>query len=126
MPSAGDRIREIRDSGTLRIRVSRAAEGVAATFEDDGAGIRPEILSKIFDPFFTTKRPGRGTGLGLSICLAILRERVRQKVENQSDKQVYLRVDGDLRIQDQMDVIDQIRAAGVDKIGLVTKMPGEK
>jgi len=60
------------------------------------------------------------------IRLAILRERVRQKVENQSDKQVYLRVDGGLRIQDQMDVIDEIRAAGVDKIGLVTKMPGEK
>jgi biopolymer transport protein ExbD len=60
------------------------------------------------------------------IRLAILRERVRQKVENQIDKQVYLRVDGGLQIQDQMDVIDQIRAAGVDKIGLVTKMPGEK
>ena len=60
------------------------------------------------------------------IRLAILRERIRQKVENQSDKQVYLRVDGGLRIQDQMDVIDEIRAAGVDKIGLVTKMPGEK
>ena len=60
------------------------------------------------------------------IRLAILRERIRQKVENQTDKQVYLRVDGGLQIQDQMDVIDQIRAAGVDKIGLVTKMPGEK
>jgi biopolymer transport protein TolR len=60
------------------------------------------------------------------IRLAILRERIRQKVENQGDKQVYLRVDGGLRIQDQMDVIDEIRAAGVDKIGLVTKMPGEK
>ena len=60
------------------------------------------------------------------IRLAILRERVRQKVENQSEKQVYLRVDGGLQIQDQMDVIDQIRAAGVEKIGLVTKMPGEK
>ena len=60
------------------------------------------------------------------IRLAILRERIRQKVENQTDKQVYLRVDGGLQIQDQMDVIDEIRAAGVDKIGLVTKMPGEK
>ena len=60
------------------------------------------------------------------IRLAILRERVRQKVENQSDKQVYLRMDGGLQIQDQMDVIDQIRAAGIDKIGLVTKMSGEK
>ena len=60
------------------------------------------------------------------IRLAILRERIRQKVENQTDKQVYLRVDGGLQIQDQMDVIDQIRAAGVDTIGLVTRMPGEK
>ena len=60
------------------------------------------------------------------IRLAILRERIRQKVENQTDKEVYLRMDGGLQIQDQMDVIDQIRAAGVDKIGLVTKMSGEK
>ncbi len=60
------------------------------------------------------------------IRLAILRERVRQKVENQTDTQVFLRVDGGLQIQDQMDVIDQLYAAGVSKIGLVTKMPGEK
>src|SRR5207245_8046206 len=72
--NAEQAIREIRDHGTLCIRVSRAAERVVATFQDDGAGIRREILPKIFDPFFTTKRPGRGTGLGLSICLAILRE----------------------------------------------------
>jgi biopolymer transport protein ExbD len=60
------------------------------------------------------------------IRLAILPERIRQKVENQTDKQVYLRVDKTLQIQDQNDVMDQIMAAGVDKIGLVTKMPGEK
>jgi biopolymer transport protein ExbD len=60
------------------------------------------------------------------IRLAILRERIRQKVENQSDKQVYLRVDRTLQIQDQMDVMDQLMAAGINKIGLVTKMPGEK
>ena len=60
------------------------------------------------------------------IRLEILRERIRQKVQNQTDKQVFLRVDGGLQIQDQMDVMDQIRAAGVNKIGLVTKMPGEK
>ncbi len=72
--NAEQAIREIRDHGTLRIRVCRAGERVVATFQDDGAGIPREILPKIFDPFFTTKRPGRGTGLGLSICLAILRE----------------------------------------------------
>src|SRR5712671_2216779 len=60
------------------------------------------------------------------IRLAILPERIRQKVENQTDKQVYLRLDKTLQIQEQNDVMDQIMAAGVDKIGLVTKMPGEK
>lgn len=72
--NAEQAIREVRDHGTLRIRVARAGDRVIAAFQDDGAGIPREILPKIFDPFFTTKRPGRGTGLGLSICLAILRE----------------------------------------------------
>ena len=72
--NAEQSIREIRDQGTLRIRVATLGDCVVATFQDDGVGIRRDLLSKIFDPFFTTKRPGRGTGLGLSICLAILRE----------------------------------------------------
>jgi PAS domain S-box-containing protein len=72
--NAEQAIREIRDRGTLRIRLATLGDRVVATFQDDGVGIRRDILPKIFDPFFTTKRPGRGTGLGLSICLAILRE----------------------------------------------------
>src|SRR5207247_8666414 len=72
--NAEQAILEVRDHGTLRIAIGTLAGNVAVTFQDDGVGIRREILPKIFDPFFTTKRPGRGTGLGLSICLAILRE----------------------------------------------------
>jgi PAS domain S-box-containing protein len=72
--NAEQAIREFRDHGTLRIRIGNLGDRVLATFQDDGIGIRREILPKLFDPFFTTKRPGRGTGLGLSICLAILRE----------------------------------------------------
>ena len=67
-------MREVRDRGTLRIRINKDEKSVAVTFQDDGPGISPEILPNIFDPFYTTKRPGRGTGLGLSICKAILRE----------------------------------------------------
>jgi len=67
-------MREVRDRGTLRIRIERQEKSVAVTFQDDGPGISPDILPNIFDPFYTTKRPGRGTGLGLSICKAILRE----------------------------------------------------
>jgi PAS domain S-box-containing protein len=76
--NAEQAIREIRGHGTLRIRVAKLGDQVVATFQDDGVGIRRDILPKIFDPFFTTKRPGRGTGLGLSICLAVLREHYGQ------------------------------------------------
>jgi PAS domain S-box-containing protein len=72
--NAEQAIREVRERGTLWIRLGVAGERVTITFQDDGVGIRRELLPHIFDPFFTTKRPGRGTGLGLSICMAIVRE----------------------------------------------------
>jgi CheY-like chemotaxis protein len=72
--NAEQAINEVRDRGTLRIRLGVVGERVLITFQDDGVGIRRELLPRIFDPFFTTKRPGRGTGLGLSICMAIIRE----------------------------------------------------
>src|SRR5579859_540469 len=67
-------IREVRDKGTLRIRLGSGEGSVWVSFHDDGPGIPKEILSNIFDPFYTTKRPGRGTGLGLSICKSVLKE----------------------------------------------------
>jgi two-component system NtrC family sensor kinase len=72
--NAEQAINEVRDHGTLRIRLGLVGDRVLITFQDDGVGIRRELLPRIFDPFFTTKRPGRGTGLGLSICMAIIRE----------------------------------------------------
>ena len=75
--NAEQAIREVRESGTIRVRMGRGAAGEAqvwASIQDDGPGIPADILEKIFDPFFTTKRPGRGTGLGLSISMAIVRE----------------------------------------------------
>ncbi len=72
--NAEQAIREVRTSGRIQIRLGTSTGRVFATVQDDGAGIKPEDVSKIFDPFFTTKRPGGGTGLGLSICMTIVRE----------------------------------------------------
>ena len=72
--NAEQAIRELREKGTLRIRLGRSENSVWVVFQDDGPGILEENLSRIFDPFYTTKRPGRGTGLGLSICKAVLKE----------------------------------------------------
>lgn len=49
--------------------------------EDNGVGIRPQILSKIFQPFFTTKPTGEGTGLGLSISYDIVTKAHNGKME---------------------------------------------
>ncbi len=72
--NAEQAIREIRDRGTLRIRLGNRGEAVWASFQDDGPGIPADVLPSIFDPFYTTKRPGRGTGLGLSICKSVMKE----------------------------------------------------
>jgi len=56
----------------------------------------------------------------------VLQERIRQKMENRSEKQVYLRGDGGVQYQDLVDVFDRLKAAGVAQVGLVAKLPGER
>jgi len=55
-----------------------------------------------------------------------LQERIRQRLEGVTDKQVYLRGDGEVQYQDLMDVFDRLKGAGVEKVGLIAKMPGER
>lgn len=62
----------IADTGTIRIETTANATHVTVRVHDDGAGIRPEIMSRVFDPFFTTKPVGHGMGLGLAICAGIV------------------------------------------------------
>ena len=57
------------------------------------------------------------------VRIDVFQERVRQTLETQSDKQIYLRGDGALRYEDVMDVFDRLKGAGVENIGLVTDLP---
>jgi biopolymer transport protein TolR len=58
-----------------------------------------------------------------SISLDVLPERVRQLMLNRADKQVFLRIDGRLNVQHQMDVFSELKAGGVRDVGIVTDVP---
>ena len=51
-----------------------AADYVLVEVEDEGSGMRQEVLEKIFEPFFSTKEVGKGTGLGLSTVYGIVKQ----------------------------------------------------
>jgi signal transduction histidine kinase len=55
--------------GILTIKTYTEGAEVILAVQDQGSGIRPEVLDKLGTPFFTTK--DTGTGLGLAICYSI-------------------------------------------------------
>lgn len=54
-----------------------------------------------------------------SIPLPVLAERLRQALLTKDQKEVFLRADGEIRTQELMDVIGQMREAGVERVGIV-------
>lgn len=56
-----------------------------------------------------------------AIPITALGERMRQAMAGRSDKQVYLRGDGAVQLQELMDVFGRLKEAGVEKIGVVAQ-----
>ena len=55
---------------------------------------------------------------------AVLRAALNQKTS--AGKEVFLRGDSAVQYQDLMNVIDALKAAGVQNIGMVARMPSER
>jgi biopolymer transport protein ExbD len=60
------------------------------------------------------------------VRVEILAERVRQVMLTRSDKSLFVRGDGSVTYQDLMSVIDKLKEAGIEKVGLVTRPAGER
>jgi len=60
------------------------------------------------------------------IRVEILEERIRQAMLTKTAKEVFLRGDGGVRLQDLMDVMDRLKAGGVERVGIVSRLPGER
>jgi PAS domain S-box-containing protein len=65
-------IKDTNRPGTLIVKTETSNHHINVLFNDNGCGIKKNVLPRIFDPFFTTKDIGKGTGLGLSICYGIV------------------------------------------------------
>jgi len=69
-------------------------------------------------------RQSRQVYIGKQLVRAdVFQELVRQQMETRTDKEVSLRGDASVQYQDLMDIIDMLKAAGVQNIGMVTRMP---
>ncbi|OFW02957.1 MAG: hypothetical protein A3I61_02270 [Acidobacteria bacterium RIFCSPLOWO2_02_FULL_68_18] len=60
------------------------------------------------------------------VRLDFLAERVRQVMLNRTDKLVYLRGDGEVNLQELMEVFDRLKEAGIQNVGIVSRLPGEQ
>ncbi len=62
--------------GRVRVSARRIAQNVVVMVEDDGPGVRPEMVDRIFERFYTDRPEGESfgnnSGLGLSISRQIV------------------------------------------------------
>jgi len=61
-----------------------------------------------------------------SIRLDVLGERIRQVVRLRQDKQVFLRSDGQVTMNQIMEVMDRLKDGGVEKVGIVSQPPSSR
>jgi biopolymer transport protein ExbD len=57
------------------------------------------------------------------IRVDVLAERIRQAMLIKEQKDVYLRGDGAVTLQHLIDVMDRLREAGVERVGIVAQLP---
>jgi len=77
--NAKDAIIENKKKGIIKISDYEHSGNIVIIIEDNGGGIKEEILDKIFEPYFSTKSK-QGTGLGLYMSNEIIK-RINGQIE---------------------------------------------
>jgi nitrogen fixation/metabolism regulation signal transduction histidine kinase len=66
MLNAIDAVKEVEKPMITVVATINNSNRVVIDIQDNGTGIKPDIMDKIFMPFFTSKKHGNGIGLSLS------------------------------------------------------------
>ena len=60
-----------------------------------------------------------------AVAFQALRDRIQQVMDVERDRQVFVRGDGGITYQELVTVMDELKAGGVESVGLVTDLPTE-
>ena len=60
------------------------------------------------------------------VSLDVLHERIRQVTAAQEQREVFLRGDAAVTMQELMAVMDKLKEGGVERVGLVTRLPEDR
>ena len=86
----------------------------------------PLVAERLFITIPLTFRTDRIVQVGEdAVPVEILEERMRQELGERADRDIFVRGDGDITFQELVSVIDELKAGGVNNVGLVTAMPSE-
>lgn len=78
---------QARRASKIIIKTECINNVISISIQDNGPGMKKEVLEKLFTPFMTTKTSGMGSGLGLFISNNIIKEhRGKIKVTSEIDK----------------------------------------
>lgn len=61
-----------------------------------------------------------------TVRFEVLRDLMQQVMESESDRQVFVRGDGGITYQELVSVMDELKAGGVESVGLITELPTER
>jgi signal transduction histidine kinase len=73
------------DQGQILISVDKSVSGLHIKYQDNGKGMKKDLLSKIYDPFFTTDKKC-GTGLGMHIVYNIVTQKLKGNIRIETDE----------------------------------------
>ncbi len=81
-----DACKNLKVEPFIKVRIKIDNGYLFIDIEDNGGGIKRDVLSKIYNPYFTTKHASKGTGLGLYILKMLIEESMSGKVEIKNKK----------------------------------------
>ena len=61
-----------------------------------------------------------------AISLDVLAERIRQAMVGKDQREVFLRPDGGVRMQEVLEVMDRLKEGGIERVGIIAMQRGAK